>query len=44
MRKDQVDPFLISNAELSTPSKAFVFKNRDECLKFALPDDVKMMF
>lgn len=43
MRKAQVDPFLISSAELSTPSllwdfgKALVHKNRDKCLRFSIP-------
>lgn len=43
MRKAQVDPFLISTAELSAPSllwdfgKAHVHKNRDKCLRFTIP-------
>lgn len=43
MRTAQVDPFLISSAELSAPSllwdfdKAHVHKNRDKCLRFTIP-------
>lgn len=45
MKKDQVDPIHISNAELSSLlwdfGKAFLFKNRDKCR--SLPDDVKIV-